>query len=215
MPAHTFGRCRSVDARDKKFQMRRTASSRKYRYWTDSRYWGDQLKTPHCVGFAWMHWLTNAPIVSYINPDGIYRLAKQNDEWDGVDYHGTSIRAGAKILKYLGLVEKYEWCWDLDRLVGAVLERGPVVLGTNWMAGMDKPDDKGVIRATGRVLGGHAYLITGVSCDREMFRIKNSWGRKWALNGRAWIPFADMETLIKAEGEVCLAVERLAKPPKP
>jgi hypothetical protein len=209
-----YGRIFGPDDRDRRYQIKRQKSDRKYRFWYDNRWWGDQLVTPHCVGFSWTHWLTNVPVVSYLDPDGIYHLAQQNDEWKGTNYDGTSVRAGAKVLKMLGLIERYEWCWDLDRLVETLLEKGPVVVGTDWTRGMDNPDSKGMIHATGRNLGGHAYLLTGVSLARETFRIKNSWGREWGKDGRAYISFEDMEKLIKAEGEVCLAVERLAKPPK-
>lgn len=209
-----YGRLHAADDRDKKFQLRRQASDRKYRYWYDNRWWGDQLSTPHCVGFGWAHWLTNVPVVNYLDPDGIYKMAKFIDEWKGTNYDGTSVRAGAKLLKRLGLIERYEWCWDLQTLIDTILEKGPVVVGTDWLKGMERPDENGIITATGPNYGGHCYLLTGVSLHREVFRIKNSWGREWGDKGHAYISLSDMEKLIKAEGEVCLAVERLAKPPK-
>jgi len=209
-----FGRHFVADDRDSKYKIRRTATERAYRYWYDNSWWGDQLATPHCVGFAWTHWLTNVPVVNYLDPDGVYTLAQRFDEWKGSNYDGTSVRAGAKVLKMLGLIKRYEWCWDVNVLTNAVLERGPVVVGTNWYRGMEVPDRNGLISVTGKLLGGHAYLITGVNLHREAFRIKNSWGRKWGLDGRAYVSFDDMDKLIQAQGEVCLAVENKAKPPK-
>lgn len=209
-----FGRKFAEDKRDKKFQLPKLESSKCYNYWYDTYYFGNQGARPHCVGYAWTHFLCNSPMTNYIDPDGLYELAQHFDEWKGTNYAGTSVRAGAKILKKIGLIDRYEWTWDLETLINTVLERSPVVVGTHWYAGMDRPDEDGVIQAKGRSLGGHAYLVNGCSRDRGMVRIKNSWGRKWADDGRAWIPFEDMEKLIKAEGEVCLAVERLAKPPE-
>lgn len=209
-----FGRHAAVDVRDTKYQLRAAKSTRRFRYWDDTAYFGDQGDSAHCVGYAWMHWLVNSPISNYVDPDGLYTLAQFVDEWPGERYEGTSVRAGAKVLKSLGFIERYEWTWDVQTLIDTVLELGPVVVGTDWLAGMDKPDKAGIIKATGRSLGGHAYLINGCSQDREFFRIKNSWGESWADNGRAWISFNDMAKLIKAEGEVCLAVERLSKPPE-
>lgn len=210
-----FGRLHAPDENDKRYHLELPvkASTRRYRYWRDDVYFGNQGNKPHCVGYAWMHWLVNAPTYNYLDPNGIYRLAQHIDEWDGTDYAGTSVRAGAKILKNMGVIVRYEWAWDLRKMVEALLERGPLVVGTDWTQGMDRPDNRGIIRATGRNMGGHAYLISGVSKQRKMFRVKNSWGKGWGLSGRAWLPFEDMDKLIKASGEVCLAVERSAKHP--
>lgn len=216
MAQQGFGRRYKPDERDKQYQITtpKKKSKRTYRYWYDSALFGDQGRTPHCVGFSWMHWLANAPVISWINPDGIYKLAQHFDEWKGTNYDGTSVRAGAKILRWLGLIEKYQWCWDVDTLIETVLEKGPVVVGTNWHQAMSIPNDEGLIEVKGRVVGGHAYLVTGVSTTKGLFRLKNSWGKKWGDEGRALISIEDMGKLIKAEGEVCLAVERLAKPPR-
>ena len=65
----------------------------------------------------------------------------------------------------------------------------------------------GLISVRGRLAGGHAYIINGVDTRRQLFRIKNSWGRNWGLNGRAFISFRDMQTLIRLRGEICLATE--------
>ena len=209
----SYGRVVVADKRDKKFLMTTRTTRRKFRYWSDNRYWGDQLSTPHCVGYSFMHWLTNAPIVSYIDPDGIYKLAKQHDVWRGEDYDGTSVRAGAKVLKMLGLISEYRWCVGVADLANAILTQSPVVVGTDWTEGMETPDADNRIHATGEVIGGHAYLITGVSLTRKVFRIKNSWGREWGADGRAYISFADMAKLLSAGGEACLAQEMRAMPP--
>jgi hypothetical protein len=213
MAKHNYGRRYKPDVRDRRFRISRTASERTYRFWQDHRCWQDQKATPHCVGFAWSHWLASAPIRSWIDPDGLYGIAKRFDEWKGTNYDGTSVRAGAKVLKWLGLIERYEWAWDVDTLLDAVLDRGPVVVGTNWHKGMDRPNKDAVLSATGNNLGGHAYLITGASKERGLFRIKNSWGQTWGRKGRAFITFDDMAALLKKNGEACLAIERAAKPP--
>jgi C1A family cysteine protease len=88
-----------------------------------------------------------------------------------------------------------------------VLTKGPVVVGTNWYYNMFFPNKLGVISATGKLAGGHAYLINGVDTVKKQFRIKNSWGRRWGQLGHAYISFDDMKKLISQNGEVCLAIE--------
>ena len=81
------------------------------------------------------------------------------------------------------------------------------MVGTNWYVGMFYPDKNGLIKISGGLAGGHAYVINGVDTKKQLFRIKNSWGRSWGISGTAYISFANMQRLIAEDGEVCLAVE--------
>ena len=58
-------------------------------------------------------------------------------------------------------------------------------------------------------MGGHAYVINGIDTKKQLFRIKNSWGRNWGVKGSAYISFANMQRLIRENGEICLAVENI------
>lgn len=219
-----LGRVLILDERDHQFPIRALlpkagAPAPTFRYWWDLGYFGDQGATSMCVGFAWMHWLEDGPLTqpdytpnaAPVYPGNqIYRRAQQLDEWHGVNYEGTSVRGGAKALRERGLITEYRWGRQLSDLVDAVLFRGPCVVGTYWYEGMDRPDEDGIIHVTGDEVGGHAYVINGVNTERRLFRVKNSWGRRWGLEGRAWISFDDMERLIHEDGEICLAVEKAA-----
>jgi len=207
-----FGRFYAPDTRDRLYALRPVASRRRWRYWQQT--WsGDQMDTPECVGYAWSHWLSAAPICQWLDPTGIYRAAQLVDEWAGQDYDGTSVRAGAKILESLGVITSYHWAFNVAAMVSQVLEVGPVVFGSNWYEMMCYPDDRGMISVAGEIYGGHAYLIDGVTVDRQVFRLQNSWGRAWGLNGRAWIRFSDLRRLLDEDGECCNAIERRAVPP--
>jgi len=213
-----FGRMRSEDARDASYSMqgvlRAQKSLRRWRFWED-RYWqGDQLQTPACVGYAWTHWLEAAPVrhgnkvLPVVNPLQLYQSAQKVDEWPGEEYEGTSVRAGAKVLQRMGFIESYHWAKSVTDIVQAILQVGPVVVGTDWYEGMSSPfRTTHRMRLTGAVQGGHAYLLTGVNRRRKELRVRNSWGRSWGNCGRAFISFISMKRLLQRGGEACLAVE--------
>lgn len=188
-----------------------------YKYWWPSGWWGNQGNTPMCVAFSWAHWLAAGPLTQkYVRKDGnsaidttyLYNEAQKNDVWPGEDYDGTSVRAGAKILKRDGFISSYNWAWDIETVKNALLTTGPLVVGTMWYYDMFFPNDKtGIITATGQAMGGHAYLLDGINIKKKLIRIKNSWGKNWGKNGFAYISFDDMAKLITNQGEACLAVE--------
>ena len=202
-----FGRNFIHDYRDKKYQLVVPKAKINKRYWSDNRYWGDQKNTSACVGFAWSHWLSCAPIRNWLRPEAIYELAKHLDQWHGTDYEGTSVRAGAKLLQKLGFIDSYAWATNLQVIIDTILQVGPVVVGTDWYSNMTDPDHRGYLHPSGIYEGGHAYLLTGVNCKQERFRMKQSWGRSWGRNGRAWISFEEFEILLDDAGECCLGVE--------
>lgn len=213
-----MGRIYVQDVRDQKYLIQNHFSgvlkNKKItqRYWDDNGWWGNQGYLPHCVGYAWAHWLEDGPIpqsgvAPIIHPSVIYQNAQKLDEWPGENYDGTSVRGGVKFLQKQNKVSSYYWAYDLNTLIQTVLNVGPVVVGTNWYNGMFYPDRNGVIRIGGRLAGGHAYVINGVDVVKKQFRIKNSWGKNWGREGRVFISFNDMTRLIKEQGEICLATE--------
>jgi len=212
-----FGRLFKRDVRDDRYSMRAMGvgkpTERTERYWNDATWVGDQGNYPRCVGFAWAHWLETGPVTHpgldapAVDPVRIYEEAQKVDEWPGEGYAGTSVRAGAKVLRSLGFISSYLWAHKVSEIVYALCEVGPVVVGTNWHAGMDSPKPNGRIRPTGPVLGGHAYLLSGVDRKKKRLRIRNSWGLEWGKEGRAFITFKDFKKLLANRGEACLAVE--------
>ena len=211
-----LGRHYAPDIRDRNYLIKDkvTAPPQKItsKYWANNEWWGDQGNTPQCVGYAWAHWIEDGPVTHggvapIIHPTLIYKEAQKLDEWIGENYDGTSVRGAAKYLQKNKKIGNYYWAFDLNTLVNTVLNVGPVVVGTYWYLRMFYPDKTGLIKIGGPIMGGHAYVINGVDVNKKLFRIKNSWGKKWGVNGSAYISFNDMNLLIKMGGEICLATE--------
>jgi hypothetical protein len=224
-----LGRRRKEDKRDYlvwKSPLRVAASDRSSRFWYMGGAWLDQNGFPHCVGYSWTHWIEDGPVEqpNIIGNDDyadkLYRQCQKIDEWPGEDYDGTSVRAGAKILRSRGVLSSYYFAHDIESVKLNVLERGPVVLGTTWYRSMFRPrkyDDRTYVCEVDESSGsggGHAYLLNGINLDKEIggetgfFRLKNSWGRDWAFEGRCFISIADVEKLLEDGGEMCIATER-------
>ena len=177
----------------------------------------DQGSEGACVGFAWAHELAARPAVNSVDAifarEQIYKAAQAIDEWPGESYEGTSVLAGAKVVKAAGYMTEYRWCFSLEDLILAVGYAGPVVLGLNWYSGMMYPASNGFIRPDGQVEGGHAICCFGVSPKQRFFRLHNSWGPGWGQNGNCLISFEALERLLHEAGEACVPIGRVRKKP--
>ena len=216
-----LGRLPAPDPRDATYPLRTALVSaptpvpRRWR-WYASMWWGNQLQTSQCVGYAWAHWLEDGPVAQpgippIVAPADLYREAQLVDEWAGEDYDGTSVRAGAKVLKAMGFIQEYRWATSLQDMIDAVKYVGPVVVGTNWYSNMFDYQlvypILSTIDVSGSLAGGHAWVLNGVDDDRGVFRGKNSWGCVWGWGGSFLIDMEDVERLLNEDGEACIGLE--------
>lgn len=222
-----LGRIEVIDERDKNFPLSNVlqevqsvpAPNIPKRMWWDNGWWGNQGSAPHCVAYGWMHYLEDGPVIQdnieegtgrskpFYTPKDFYDLCQLHDQWDGENYDGTSVRAGAKILKHLGIIKAYNWAFNIDEVIKALKYIGPMVVGTRWYSNMSRPSSSGLMTPTGSNQGGHCYVLNGIDEDLGLLRIKNSWGKSWGVDGRAYITINDFETLLTNGGEACVAFE--------
>lgn len=202
-----FGRLPAVDHRDKqpRFAMAAPPTTRTYRYWISRGVAYDQGWTSQCVAYSTDRYLITDPIRNKLpwSHEDFYHECQRNDEWDGEDYDGTSVRAAFKVLQAHGYVTEYHWAFEAEPVIRHVLEIGPVVMGTDWTTGMIAPDKNGYLWPQGSITGGHAWLIIGVNRNRKnpdgtvgAAQMLNSWGPQWGDKGRAWLTFKALEQLI-------------------
>lgn len=183
--------------------------------------WLDQGQEGACVPHGWTHEAAARPVVvsswprpNFTSPDPqsfafeAYDWCRRNDEWPGHDYAGTSVAAGAKCMVRAGTIGEYRWTDSVDEMKVAVSRIGPVVIGVDWHTGMYNPDPAGFLHARGRVTGGHCILVNGYSLRLDAFRLHNSWGPGWGMNGEALLSSTDMAVLMGNGGEACLPIRR-------
>ena len=213
-----LGRIAKPDNRDRRFSIRpllsRKPLDRQWRYHWANGWWGDQGFSPKCVAYSWLHWTADGPITHsgikspVLKPKYLYDQCQLNDEWEGTDYDGTTVRAGAKVMQKKGYIQEYRWAWDAETITRTIIEIAPVVVGTLWTWDMFFPDENNMISCTGEIVGGHAYILNGVNLNRGVVRLKNSWGREWGNNGHVFMKIEDLDKLMKNFGEACLAIPR-------
>lgn len=188
----------------------------------------DQGREGACVGFAFAAELAASPsrIPPKVTTDlleryatGIYKDAQKIDAWQGESYEGTSVLAGAKVLKNRGLIGGYRWCFSVADIRDAIIAEGPVVIGIPWFESLYETRPSGLVEVSGSLVGGHAITLIGYhpkirlakegySKRFEVFRWRNSWGPSYGLAGNGYITSEDLATLLSDNGEACVPVDR-------
>jgi hypothetical protein len=186
----------------------------------------DQGNTGTCVGHGWKHRLMAAPMVRKAGDKpsafDIYDRAILVDEWTDNDNDvdrqmGTSVRAGAKVLQGMGLLDEYAWITSADeaaKWIGGQDEKGafiggPIVIGVNWYDGMFDTDQDGILRVTGQVAGGHCVCLNRWIPSRGLFGGIQNWALPWGIHGSGhfFLRAEDLDRLLREDGEGCTPTE--------
>ncbi len=180
----------------------------------------DQGQEGQCVLYAWHHEACALPVARKTpTPELIrdrYYRAQMIDPWEGGEYPGatpnyggTSVLAGAQVMKDAGFFKEFRWAFNLNEVLRAVAHEGPVVIGVDWYEAMFRPDSRGLIKIGGSVAGGHSVLIRGIDLSKREVIIRQSWGRGHGVNGDVRLGFDDLEKLLAEGGDACVPVGRL------
>lgn len=119
---------------------------------------------------------------------------------------GSSGLAVCKAGVEAGYFTQYRHAFGYDQFTGAI-QLSPVITGTPWYAGMFTPDENGYVWPTGRVAGGHEYLILGFDpAGKGKVTMLNSWSASWGRKGRAYMRGDVYAELLSQQGDVTVPV---------
>jgi hypothetical protein len=182
----------------------------------------DQGRVGSCTGNAGTGMLgsgpffTSAPVRS-LTLDETYALGlyAQATHADGVPGYYPPIDGGstglgvAKALRTRGIIARYEHAFSIEAMLAA-LQRAPVIVGTVWLAGMNRPDSRGFVHLTGAAEGGHEYLCReyepAATLSAGVLTFDNSWSAAWGDHGRFRMKVGDFAYLLRQQGDVTAPV---------
>jgi hypothetical protein len=183
--------------------------------WWKRGLWLNQANTGHCTAFSITHEAAASPVrVSGLNDSSAhelyYEIKRKGYDPFGLE-EGSTVDAAMKVGRDHRWWDTWLWADTAEELWSGLLI-GPGIAGTWWKTGMFYPNSDGIIKPTGENEGGHAYCIDGraVNLGRKgpHYRIEQSWGRDWGLNGRAFLSEDDLLGLIEDGGEFAFPVNR-------
>jgi hypothetical protein len=236
-PERTFDRIPSPPSESHRYSVRRAGIPAGVD--TVETHWGltaefplDQGEEGACVGFGTSAELSADPIQVVTGDEfaqRLYRLARSEDHAMGLDFpSGASVLGGLRAAKRLGVIQGFAWAQNSEQLRDAVLSHGSVILGTDWVAGMDRLTREFLARATGPVRGGHCYTIIGyvprfryVDPDdgkvktAEAYELINSWGPSYGRKGRFYMLRDEVDDLVFARGGEAAIVTDVEITPAP
>jgi hypothetical protein len=145
----------------------------------------------------------------------LYRELTASDDfpgqWEPDDTGSDGLTLG-KVLTKRGLISGYQHVTTVGE-AEAVIQEKPFAIGTVFLANMENPSREGIVKVSGRALGGHEYLCFKRDAVRDLWWFRNHWTADWGLNGCFAYDTAGLETLMAQQGDITVPV--LSTQPKP
>ena len=174
----------------------------------------DQGQLGSCTGNAMAQCLNTKPLgirggkrLSETDAVDLYSQATQVDEYSGSyppEDTGSSGLAVAKAAITLGYINAYHHAFGIDEVLAA-LTLGPVIVGTNWYEGMFTPT-RDFVTPTGKIAGGHEYLLLGLNTKHKTVTALNSWGTGWGMHGRFKMTWPTLDRLLSEDGDCTVPI---------
>jgi hypothetical protein len=186
----------------------------------DRRYWKmvapdfriDQGDEGTCVGHGCTNVLMASPTTHTLFPDfadttKAHEYARKlylDASGDATYQEGTYTRLALNVLVSRGQIAAYYRLTDVDGIVDALLNQGPVTFGSTWYNNMFRTTAQYgnrylLVDPGSGMAGGHLYCLTGVDLSPAegppFVRMENSWGAGWGQNGTARITIDDLAVL--------------------
>ncbi len=125
--------------------------------------------------------------------------------------YGLSV---ARAARADGLIAGYQHAFSFAAFQTA-LQVGPVIVGAQWLTGMDNPDPDGLVKFSGSVRGGHEFECRELDMQAGLAWFDNSWGLGWGRAGRFGMAFAEAAKMLAADGDVTQPLPASGPPPQP
>ena len=155
----------------------------------------NQRDTPQCVAYAssgmltWFGKRDGEGVVDF-DENWLYQRCKDIDDIVG---DGTDVRSAMRVLKNVGckalnrpesmahfkIRAYYAVPRGVEAWKTALVQYGPIVLGSEWFNSWFRPRNGIIDRGTGGIAGGHATLLWGWDDDAipgGAWYVRNSWG---------------------------------------
>jgi hypothetical protein len=178
----------------------------------------DQGQIGDCVPHAGKGVLSTRPFGRrFTSERGIIATYSELTRMDDVPGQYPPDDTGSDGLSFAKLAVAKKWCSSYQHAFGTddllhAIQTSAVMVGTDWLDGMDRPAADGRVHPTGSVRGGHEYecaeyeqrgTVRNDAEDRLWFW--QSWG-PWALAGRFYVVVNDFAGLLDRQGDATVLV---------
>jgi hypothetical protein len=193
----------------------------------------DQGNVGACVAFTGADLLMTGPFWDTVSTDlqqllrdaarsdswslDLYRELTRADDYPGAwepDDTGSDGLTLGKVLTKRGLVNGYRHAMSIGE-AHAAIQAGPFAVGTLWLAAMEAPDSRGVVRVAGKPLGGHEYLCFGYDATDDLWWFSNHWTPRWGKDGTFAYDTPSFQKLLGMQGDITIPVPLTAPKPTP
>lgn len=133
--------------------------------------------------------------------------------WEPDDTGSDGLTLGKTLTRW-GLISGYQHVTTIGE-AEATIQDQPFAIGTIFTEGMENPSREGIVKATGRALGGHEYLCFKRDAQRDLWWFRNHWTLEWGLKGCFAYDTATLQWLMDQQGDITVPILKTQPKPEP